>query len=249
MNTSKSPNRLVTGSIKKKEFDDELTTTDLDFLIDRYDSHLFRTDQLIGELISVLEEEGLLEKTVVILTADHGEKFFEHNELMHGGQNLYNEVVRIPLILHNKTMFKKKKILSYPVESIDIFPTILDIFDLNEVRLQNLPQLQGHSLLRKNEDKTAMVENSQRSRIKLIHRNWSYIYHIKRKEAELYDLSNDPFEKNDISSSHPQVIQKMNELLAEKIASSQSLGEKVRAKKSKMDEETVRTMKSLGYIK
>ncbi|MCJ7581091.1 MAG: sulfatase-like hydrolase/transferase, partial [Candidatus Aminicenantes bacterium] len=195
----------------------DLPGDDLNFLLDVYDSYLFYTDQLIGKIIQTLEDNNLSEKTTVIITADHGENFLEHNRLLHGGEGLYNEVTHIPLIFHNPSLFPEKRVISEPVEIIDIFPTILDLFDIGEIRVGDINQIQGDSLLSPNPNKTIFIENAARNRNKIIRENWSYILHRDTQKRELYNLEEDPFEQINLAEQEKIVVKKMHKYLLRKI--------------------------------
>ena len=79
-------------------------------------------DDQFGQLVGYLEESGLLENTIVILTADHGESFWEKGVRGHGG-SLYEEEIKIPLIIYLPGQ-KSGKIITNKVRQIDILPTI-----------------------------------------------------------------------------------------------------------------------------
>ena len=66
--------------------------------IDRYDESLFYLDEQIGRLLDELARRGVLDKTIVVFTSDHGENWGEHNLIYHG-HSLYQEQIRIPLIV------------------------------------------------------------------------------------------------------------------------------------------------------
>jgi len=234
------------GSIVNKE---DLPDDTLDYLIDIYDSYLFFTDQLVGKLVKSLQDENISNKTIVIIMADHGEKFFEHDELLHGGQSLYNEVVRIPLIIHNRLLFPNQKMNPNLVESIDVFPTIMDLCGMKRIEIGNMDQCQGKSILEEYKNKTALIENSSQDRQKIIHLNWSYIYHNHDGHQELYDLSQDPFEKNNLAEGQNIVVKKMHRLLLQKINDSMALSQKISPEDAKIDKQVLEVLKSLGYIK
>lgn len=160
------------ASIQKKE---ELGGESLEFLVDLYDSYLFYTDQLLGRLIQTLQDEGVFKNTAILIMADHGERFFEHDDLLHGGVLLYNEVVHIPLIIHSSSLFPEQISNQNLVESIDVFPTILDMLGMDNIKIGDMNQCQGISILEGDPNKTVLIENSVQDRLKIIHDNWSYI--------------------------------------------------------------------------
>lgn len=233
-------------NLKKEE---DLSNDDLNYLIDRYDSHLYYTDQLMGELIQVLQSEQILEKSLVVITSDHGEKFFEHGELVHGGNTLYNEVVHVPLIIHNKLLFPKQKRVERLVESVDIFPTIIDIFDMNEIKVGDMNQLQGDSILGDIANKAVFIVGSKRNKMKILNNKWSLIYSNDVNEMELYDIYADPLEKKDISDQHKDITDEMLKMLRSKITESLNMSQNVKHEVKKIDNEVRKTLKSLGYIK
>jgi len=105
---------------------------ELEYIIAQYDAGIAYTDDLLGQFFDFLEARGLMERTVIILTSDHGEELFEHGgcDHLHG---LHRELLHVPLIL---------KLPSGPVgrvqeqvaASISLLPTILDLLDF-EARL------------------------------------------------------------------------------------------------------------------
>lgn len=233
------------GNIRKKE---DLSPEDLDYLIDHYDNALYRLDELIGHFIKTLENQHLLSKTIILLTADHGERFLEHGELIHGGASLNNEVIRVPLIIQAKKRFPRQVERSELVETIDIFPTIIDLFDLGEVRLGEVSQLQGQSILKPIRAKAVLAENSGQDTIKMIWKNWSYVYHRTGNSRELYDLSQDPGETRNIFEQQKIVAKKIHRAMLKKINDSLELSQKVVPEDAKINDHIKETLKSLGYI-
>jgi len=224
-----------------------LAGEDLDYLRDRYDFFLNRTDGLIGELIGYLEKAGLADRTAVILTADHGESFSEHGRLIHGGDSLYNEVLRIPLIIHNRALFRRPKIIKENAQSLDIFPTVLDLLDLEPVEVSGTPQLQGTNLLARKRDGIVLCVAG--NKMKILDRRWSFIRNRPGGDAELYDLDRDPGETRNLAAENPDVVRRMTDLLSRKIAASLVLSKKILPEDAPIDENTKQRLKSLGYIK
>jgi arylsulfatase A-like enzyme len=92
---------------------------------DDYDREIRYTDDELRRLVARLDELGLSDRTVFILTADHGEAFLEHGLVEHGGR-LHEELVRVPLLLAGPGIPKGRRIAT-PVAHVDILPTVLEL--------------------------------------------------------------------------------------------------------------------------
>ncbi len=89
-----------------------------------YDGEIRYNDQAIGSLLDALREHDLLKSTLIVLTADHGEEFWEHGRLGHG-RSLYDEVLHVPLILRLPGGVPAR--IADQVELVDVMPTLLDL--------------------------------------------------------------------------------------------------------------------------
>lgn len=94
-----------------------------------YDSEIAYTDFFMGRLLSSLDESDLLENTLVILLSDHGEEFNDHGGFEHG-RNLYDELLRIPLIFSQPGTIPPGIVSAFPAAMVDVLPTILDLLGL-----------------------------------------------------------------------------------------------------------------------
>lgn len=117
---------------------------DLRALGARYDEEVAVADQAIGELAAALAAEGVLERTILVVTADHGEGFLEHGHLMHGYAP-YDEVLRVPLVMRlPPTLGMPTGSRSSLVSHVDLGPTLAD---LAGVRLPSLPRAASYRAL------------------------------------------------------------------------------------------------------
>ena len=132
---------------------------------------------------------------------------------------------------------------------MDILPTLADIYDAGEIKIGNINQLQGQSLLKKENDQSVFIVSPSRSHMKVINGNWSLIYSTEGKETELYDLEKDPLEKNDLSEQYKDIRDRMLEILREKMSESLDISQVVDHKVKKIDSKVKEALKSLGYIK
>lgn len=101
----------------------------LDYIVSLYDSEAFYLDHNLGELFNKLDELGIKDNTLIIITADHGEEFYEHGGFVHAN-TLYEESIRVPLIIYYPKQFTPKRV-SQRVSLVDIFPTILEFSGIN----------------------------------------------------------------------------------------------------------------------
>jgi arylsulfatase A-like enzyme len=100
-----------------------LAPADLDQVERLYDSEVAFTDRAIGRLLDGLKAQGVDEKTLVVITADHGEEFLDHGGLFHG-KTLYGEVLHVPLLARLPGL--PPGVDARAVASVDLFPTLLD---------------------------------------------------------------------------------------------------------------------------
>ena len=107
------------------------------YVSDLYDAGVRTLDRHLGQLFRDLEERGLLESTVVVVTADHGEQFLEHGSVLHGAH--YEECVRVPLLIRTpETAGARTEVLA---GLLDVMPTVLELAGLDS------PGMEGRSLL------------------------------------------------------------------------------------------------------
>jgi arylsulfatase A-like enzyme len=113
---------------------------DLEHLLALYDGEIRFTDDVLAKILAALERERLLEGAIVVVTADHGEEFFEH--LGKGHQStLYDEVVRVPLIICWPGELPAGRVVADQVRLVDLAPTLLAL-----AGVAPLPAAQGRDL-------------------------------------------------------------------------------------------------------
>lgn len=103
-----------------------LSAAELDYLVSRYDGELYFADSLIGRLYDRFGELGLLNRTVFILTSDHGEELYQRNFYFYHDCSVYDSVLHIPFIVSVPSDRWNGARISDIVESVDFAPTVLD---------------------------------------------------------------------------------------------------------------------------
>lgn len=245
-----------------RALDKELTAEERRYVEALYDSGIVELDRAMGELLDGLDERGFLERTIVVVTSDHGEQLWEHGGWRHG-QNLYDEQLLVPLLLYLPPALARElgvepgTVVERQVELVDLYPTLLDLLGVErEHRVQGrslVPLLAGGEL----EPRDAFAENTN---IKAFERKafrserFKFIKSIPRGGArakgaeeghELYDLRRDPGELTDVSASHPEVVRLLEQRLEALGASLEGLDEELPAD---LDPELRKQLEALGYL-
>ena len=120
--------------------DSELSDADRRRIIDLYDGEIHFADSLVGRVLDTIEELVVHERTVIVITSDHGEELFERGTMGHG-HSLHDELLRVPLIIRWPGGTPRARIEDQ-VRTMDLFPTLLDT-----LALPVPPGLDGVSLM------------------------------------------------------------------------------------------------------
>ena len=225
----------------------------------RYDGEVAYVDYSLGELFENLRNWKLIKDALIIFTSDHGESLGEHEYFTHG-KKLYEPSMRIPLIISFPSLLPKGKVIDVLVRSIDIMPTILGILGIKPLK-----KFQGINLMpvisRGNTEKLNLTSYGETLLPKLRFgdeelrsyrtNKWKYIRYTKDNKMvkeELFYLENDPKEHQNLSKTGKGKSKAFSLLLDELIEHDRKISTK-RNTHFKMDEETIRKLKSLGYIK
>jgi arylsulfatase A-like enzyme len=190
----------VTGENFRRNGDihPDMDRRDLEHILALYDGEIFYTDRFIGEVLDALEEKGLTEDTLVVVTSDHGDEFFEHGNKGHA-QTLFDEVLMVPLIMRLPGRIEAGLRVPEQVGHLDIAPTLASFAGLradpsDEGRDLRTALTRGEALPRR-----GAVSSLNRTGRLLSYRNpgMKYLVHRGRSEIteRLYDLSTDPEER------------------------------------------------------
>lgn len=231
----------------------DMNPHDLNHIISLYDGEILWTDHHFGRILDCLEELNLTEKTIVVLTSDHGEEFFEHGKKGHT-KNLYETVLDTPLILHipSGPIGESTALASH----VDIMPTLV-LFMKSPV-----PQeLDGIDLLDHELDTDDRLVYSELFDHQFAAR-WDYhkcIYCAETGNVELFNLATDPHELRNLahtSESHNSVT--LDEVSATQVSllveftrayAADKVSDDHRNAESILDEETEEQLRALGYLK
>lgn len=180
-----------------------LSDEDVAFWRAVYDEKINRADGRFQKFIDGLEKLGLKNKTLFVLTADHGTEVYEHRRFDHGF-TLYDELIHIPLVIKLPDRHLTGTV-DDQVSSIDVMPTILDLLDV-PMPDQAKGQLRGTSLVpaMRGEAVNRDVFSETDYRLYTFKRSvrtpegWKFIYTMESKTKELYNVKDDPSESKNL---------------------------------------------------
>lgn len=213
-----------------------------------YHAEILFIDHEIGRLLSVLEGLGLKRRTLVVLTADHGESLKQHGELNHS-YFVYDSTIRVPLILWGPSVLRPGSVVESLVRTVDIAPTVLDLLDLPP-----LEQAQGvslASLIRGEERDLNLMAYGESidimpfgtSPLRFVRKGrWKYLHKVN---PELYDVVADPGELNDLAARRPEVVEQLRSEMERLITSAPATPSGAEVP---IDAETREQLQALGYM-
>ena len=205
----------LTGSttqlVNVRNADERLAEADLTWLRAMYDAEIRQLDDTLGRFFEWLDDEGLRDETLFVITSDHGEEFQEHGNLLHGRTH-YQEVLRIPLLLQGPGIPAGKAVAT-PVHGIDVTPTILAAMGLASSQARDgldlAPSWNGGTLPARlffsEADHNNRVEGEFVYDIKKMVRqgDTKFLLDTHSLAVELYDLQQDAGERQDLAAKDP----------------------------------------------
>lgn len=179
----------------------EVTPRDKERIKALYRNEITFNDQAFAKLQAHMEKLGIWEDTMVIITSDHGDGFWEHRKVGHG-HNSHQELVHVPLIIHYPRAIKSKTVIDAGVDVLDIYPTIMAAIGKTK------PEgLQGHSLwpLIHGEHSGYPQPASSNFELKRYTMQLGPYKQILERDGKLhlYDRSHDPLELKDVHHKRP----------------------------------------------
>jgi len=228
---------------------------DLAHVVALYDGEIRYADAYVGRLVDALRAARLLDDTVVVVTADHGEEFYEHGRKGHRFA-LYDESIRVPLIIRYPARVPAGTVVEPQVRLVDVAPTILALagvvspadFGLDPL----LDPYAGRSLLPLLAGETvpplpafASLQPQAQSAIRHEHRKLIQTP-FESVTDHLFDLTNDPGERTNLAAGDSAATERLKAAL-EQWALTASVAAK-RARTAAMSDDHTSALRALGYI-
>lgn len=215
-----------------------------------YDGEIAVADRGVGTIVSALRAKGLLDRTLVVLTADHGESLGEHEEKTHA-LFIYDATINVPMIWRLPGVFPARRTYSGPVSSVDIVPTVLGLLGLPGGQ-----ETQGLDLVRALQGRTAPPQRPQYCESLLSEVGFGMaplfgvrsdgMKWIRAPRPEVYDLRRDPRELHNIYAGDHATAIRLEGQLEGVLEDSRRRERKVR--ENPMGRETLQNLRSLGYM-
>ncbi len=235
-----------------------VTPADLDFLADLYDEKIAFFDDQLGRLLARLRSSGLLDDSIVVVAADHGEEFLEHGDIKHC-RNLFDTTIRTPLLLRVPGAAPRR--VADPVENLDIVPTVLDLLGAGSVPLGATASSAAGALgpparlLFEGRSLRPLVEGrplapgyqwaAQGALRSVADGRWKLVQNLGAQRFALYDLAADPGERRDVSGERRRDLARLRALLGAWLARTEGRPGEGQGQKAA---EAARRLRSVGYL-
>ena len=190
-----------------------------------YDEMMLYADQSVGTFLDWLDQTGRLDRSIVIVTADHGE-LFDHNRLAHGGPDLYQGLIHIPLLIHLPGQ-KEGARVSELSEQADLLATLLDLVGApipswtDGASLK--PALESKTLVDRyifsmNLEPNSTFDVITKGTVAVIDNDFKYVRYLQSGREQLYRYKTDKGEESNLVQSELEVANRMRSVLLDKIA-------------------------------
>jgi len=214
------------------------------------------TDAEVGRMLDCLKSLGLYDGTLLVLTTDHGEEFWDHDGWEHG-HTLYNELVKVPFLVRLPGQREQKSIIT-PVTNASIMPTLLDLCGIPapESVSFTVPSLARACSGDEPQAEPIFISKTYilEPREAVVFDHYKFIRRIFTGRVELYDLDKDPQEQHNIASLEQAIVDKGTALLTERAEFRQAYQAKTAAQShpeggdTTIDRALQEQLRNIGYV-
>lgn len=248
--------------IERKDVHANMPARDLEHIKALYDGEIRYTDEHVGRVLDRLRAKGLLDSTVVMIVADHGDEFFEHGNKGHH-RTVYDEVLHVPFALRLPGAEHAGRTIDSQVSLIDVFPTLLGAAGFPvpaEAEGENLVAwIRGDDSDREAiyadfYDKRGFnLQVARRTPASKTIQHFNRITHPKRGPIEFFTLANDAAESDNRADQNPGDVDASIEAMSGWLESQWRSHRRTEALTGddasiEIDEETKKRLESLGYV-
>jgi arylsulfatase A-like enzyme len=223
-----------------------------DYWLTQYAGEVTYMDRSIGRLMAAMEKFGVMDDTLIVLASDHGESF-EHDYYFDHIDVVYEHLIHMPLIMRYPPLIPGGMKQSALVESIDIFPTILDVLNIEQTAPVSGKSLLPLILGEETENRSSVFAGTvkgrdlEKSGLRTIRTDrWKMIVDLKSGRTELFSLADDPEELRNVYEEEKEVA---GALMKDLIAWIESMSQSAAPIRTiDPDDEMRQNLKDLGYL-
>lgn len=227
---------------------------------DIYDQSILREDGVINRLLVHLSEEDLLEKTLIVITSDHGEAFGEHDGEGHA-RRVYREETHVPFIISFPFRLEEGIVVEHPTSNVDVWPTLLDLMGLPGLGdvdgVSRMPDILAAARGEPAPEPVPAIAYLDQTwgrppdaktmpTVSIVADGFRYVRtdHAGGSIEELFHGERDPRELEDVIDEHPETAQRMR-ALAEAYLATEPVWQDV--PDLEIDEVQLNQLRALGY--
>lgn len=240
-------------------------------LIELYDAEIMEFDDYFQQFIRFLKKSGIYDRSTIVFLSDHGEEFYEHSGWYHG-HSLYNELVKVPLMIKFPGEEIKSHIFPHNIGLLDLFPTLLEFYNMDCPKNIDGESLMPASLSGTNPGrniyfstsccifdhlpaKAGFIQGSHKVifNFPFSRNSWDYFpaehKPLPLEPVEIYDIKTDPQERCNLMKTHPELLSEYREKLKriiEEIQQNKMIETEEKVELSEKDQEE---LSSLGYLR
>jgi arylsulfatase A-like enzyme len=231
------------------------TAEDIAYIRGVYQGEVNFMDAQLGRFVEELKSLGLYEQATLVITADHGEEFWDHQGFEHG-HTLYDELVRVPLIMKLPQGVRlTRRTVSEQVRVLDVMPTVFEILEIEKpetfIGESLIPLTRGEA----DEMRPAFSESTLYGSQKAAWRTdrFKYIHDAAAGPdaiGELYDWREDPSESRNLAEEQPELAKKMRSELFEFYSGLRQRSVSMSATELvNLSPVRIQELRSLGYVR
>jgi arylsulfatase A-like enzyme len=222
-----------------------LSADEQEFVRAAYDEEIAFVDLQLGRLFAALQASGMLDRALVLFTADHGEELWDHNGFEHG-HTLYEELLHVPLVVWGPGVRAGR--IDTPVSLIDLAPTILTA--VGAPPLSESPGVSLWPLLTDGAAPSARVLLAERPRYgpdRSAVIRWPYkaVVDLEGGPPLLFDLADDPGEQVNLSAKYPAITASLRAAISQQVAARRT---RPTPGAATLDSATRERLRALGYL-